>query len=138
MEDLLEQITAHEDAITRQWSQAIRLLPNSPYTALDDAALQAAIRRSAQSLLHVMRTGDTSTMEETLRASARRRREEGIGYTDNAAVWLLYRQVVQQVLSDKLSPDTWEQIVDRVDAVLDWVLRILHDTYRESPPVSSA
>ncbi len=132
MDDLLEQIATHEDAITRQWSQAMRLLPNSPYAALDEATLQAAIRRSAQSLLHVMRTGDTAAMEETLRASARRRQQEGIGYADNAAVWLLYRQVVQQVLVDRLSAETWEQIVDRVDAVLDWVLRVLNDAYREA------
>ena len=70
-------------------------------------------------------------MEDTLRASTRSRAAEGIAFSDLAAAWLLYRPAVQQVLAPDLSgPEAWDQLIDRVDAVLDWVLRILHDTYR--------
>lgn len=132
MNDLLVSIAAHEEAIVRQWSREIRQLPGSSYHDMDDRTLLAAIRRSCQALLHVMQTGDTSRMEEMLRASARQRIAEGIGYSDTMAVWLLYRQVVQRVLSDTLKdPDAWEQLVDRVDAALDWVMRVLHGVYSE-------
>lgn len=131
MSDLLEQIATHEEAITRQWFRAMREMSNSPYAALDDDTLLATTRRTAHALLGVMRSGDTRAMEDTLRASARTRREEGVAFADLASAWLLYRPSVQQVLVHQLNgPEAWDQLVDRVDAVLDWVLRILLDTYR--------
>ena len=131
MSDLLEEIAAHEDAITRQWFRAMREMSNSPYAALDDETLLATTRRTVHALLGVMRSGDTRAMEDTLRASTRSRVADGIAFSDLASAWLLYRPAVQQVLAPHLSgPEAWEQLIDRVDAVLDWVLRILHDTYR--------
>jgi hypothetical protein len=132
MKDLLTSICAHEDAIARQWSQEIRQLPDSIYSAIDDETLQASIRRSCQALLQLMQTGDTSRMEGMLQASARQRIADGASYSDNMAVWLLYRPVVQRVLDDALqSPDAWDQLVDRVDAALDWVMCVLHTVYFE-------
>ena len=133
MGDLLEQIASHEEAITRQWFRAMRDMSNSPYAALDDETLLATTRRTAHALLGVMRSGDTRSMEETLRASARNRVANGTSFSDLASAWLLYRPAVQQVLADQLSGlEAWDQLIDRVDTVLDWVLRILHDTYRTS------
>jgi hypothetical protein len=134
MSDLLEQIATHEEAITRQWFRAMREMSNSPYAALDDDTLLATTRRTAHALLSVMRSGDTRVMEDTLRASARTRRAEGVAFADLASAWMLYRPSVQQVLVNQLNgPEAWEQLVDRVDTVLDWVLRILLDTYRTTP-----
>lgn len=131
MSDLLEQIATHEEAITRQWFRAMRDMSHSPYAAIDDETLLATTRRTAHALLAVMRSGDTRGMEETLRASARSRMEDGTSFSDLASAWLLYRPAVQQVLAHQLSgPEAWDQLIDRVDAVLDWILRILHDTYR--------
>ncbi len=132
MSDLLEHIAAHEEAIAREWARALRALPGSPYAELDDEALNASIRRSCQALLKVMQTGDTSAMEEMLRASARLRIAAGMSYSDNMAAWLLYRQVLQPVLTEQLKdPDAWEQLVDRVDAALDWVMTVLYDVYKK-------
>jgi hypothetical protein len=130
MSDLLERIARREDDIVREWSRALRKLPNSPYALMDEDALALSIRRSCQALLHVMQTGNTDSMTAVLQDSARRRVAEGIRFSDTIAAWLLYRQVVQEVLgADLHDPDAWEQLVDRVSAVLDWVMRTIYAVY---------
>ncbi len=132
MGDLLVHIAENEEAITREWSKALRDLPRSPYAQLDDEALTGSSRRSCQALLRVMQTGDMGDMADMLRASARVRIANGMTYSDNMAAWLLYRQVIQQVLAEHLrEEDGWEQLVDRVDAVIDWVMTVLYDVYKK-------
>ncbi len=136
MNDLLELIAIREEAITRRWSRALRDLPDSPYVRMAEDELAQSVRRSCQALLRVMQTGDTAALEVTLQDSARRRAEAGFRYEDNVAAWLLYRQVLQEVLRDEMhTPEDWEQFVDRIDAILDWVARLVHAVYRPSDPV---
>ena len=130
MSDLLELLAAHENTIVIYWSKAIRDQPNSPYARLDDETLEAAIRQSARALLYLMCTGETESLRHVLEASARQRIEEGVRYADKLAVWLLYRHAIQQALGTSLvSPVEWEQIIDRVDSALDWVMRVIYAVY---------
>lgn len=140
MSDLLEHIAVQEEAIVRLWSQEIRNLPEAT-TLPDDEGLLGAVRRSHLALLHVMQSGDTEAMAAMLRDSVRQRRANGIDCEITLAVWLLYRQAVQQALARLLrSADDWEQLVDRVDAVLSWVVAVVRAAYTEAagdgPPAS--
>lgn len=133
MSDLLEIIARHEDAIARQWSRDIRALELPAYIQLDDEALLATVRRSCRALLQVMQSGDTASMAQTLRQSAQSRIASGTSYGETVAVWILYRQAVQESLRDQLkAEDTWDQLVDRVDAVLQWVFSVLKKVYQEA------
>ena len=133
MNDLLEQIAIHEDLIAQQWVRDIRSLSSKPYQRLEDTTLLATVHRSCQALLHVMQTGDTASMTDILRRSAQNRIASGVSYGETVAVWLLYRQAVQAALRDVLNePESWEQLVDRVDAALDWVFAVLQEVYQES------
>lgn len=133
MTDLLDQIAAKQEAIVQRWRESILALPTSPYRAVSNDELLASVRRSSQALLEVMRSGQTTAVEAMIRDSARRRRADGVNFSDSAAVWLLYRQAVHETLAGTLkSVDAWEEIIDRVDAVLNWVIRILNAVYKES------
>ncbi len=132
MSTLLELITAHEQDIVNRWCREVRRLPDSIYSSVSDQVLMAAIRRSHQALLNVMRTGETAPMAESLRAGARQRAAQGVRYEDAVVGWLLYRQVLLEVLADALdTPDRWDEFVDRVDGLLQWVMRVLRETYAE-------
>ncbi len=132
MTDLLDQIAAQQEAIVQRWRESILALPASPYRAVGNDELLASIRRSSQALLDVMRSGQTAAVEAMIRDSARRRRADGVNFSDSAAVWLLYRQAVHETLTGTLkSVDAWEEMIDRVDAVLNWVIRILNAVYKE-------
>lgn len=133
MSDLLEHIASHEEPIIQQWSQGIRNLSSPVYKRLDDETLAAAVRRSYQALLHLMQSGNPDEMEQSLRQSAQSRIENGASYGETVAVWLIYRQAVQAALRDVLqNADDWDQLVDRVDAALDWVFSILQDVYQQA------
>jgi hypothetical protein len=133
MSDLLQLIAAHQEAIVLEWVDALHDLPNSPYAALDHQALTLSVRRSCQALLRVMETGDMTLMESALQDTARLRAADGVRFRDMMAAWILYRQVVQRVLAGELhGPEAWEQLIDRVDSVMDWVMQVIYAVYAEA------
>lgn len=133
MFDLLEHIAAQEAMIVREWSNALRDLPHSPYAELSNEDLIPTVRRSYRALLNLMQTGDTAPLERMLTASVQLRIEQGVRYLDNIAVWLLYRQVVQRVLVDEVQDsESWEQLIDRVDAALEWVMGVIYAGYEKA------
>lgn len=130
MNDLVELITTHEHAIVGAWCRAVRDQPGSVYAQLDDPTLVSTLRAASEALIRVMQTGDTTISRAVVQDNTRLRLAEGRLYTDTLAAWLIYRQVIQTVLRDQLNaPDAWDQLVDRVDSVLDWVAQIIHAEY---------
>lgn len=133
MSDVLELIARRQPEIARQWGRALRAQPESAYARHDEQTLAEIVSRSCRALLAVMQTGRTDRMEQELVASARRRIQDGISYSDSVLAWMLYRQIVQQVLAEDLhEPELWDQFVDRVDGVLRWVMAVLYDAYNEA------
>ncbi|MBN1963291.1 MAG: RsbRD N-terminal domain-containing protein [Anaerolineae bacterium] len=133
MVDLLALIAARETDIIRQWTTEVRALPNGVYDEVDDEMLAAVVRRSHRALLRAMQSGDTARLERRLAESTRQRIEEGVSYADSVLVWLLYRQVVQQVLGEQLkNGPAWEDFVDRVDPLITWVTRTIHSAYLQA------
>lgn len=133
MADLMELITARADDIVRAWAAEIRALPNGLYDDVDDETLTGVVRRSNRNLLRAMQTGDTARLERRLVESATQRLAEGVSYADSVLVWLLYRQVLQQVLREQLqSGPAWEDFVDRVDPLINWVTRTINKVYTDA------
>lgn len=130
MNDLVELIATHEDAVVGEWCRAVREQPESVYAQLDDPALVLTLRDASEALIRVMQTGDTAASCTTIVQNTRQRLAEGHRFADTLAAWLIYRPVIQTVLRDALdAPNAWDQLVDRVDSVLDWVAQVIHAEY---------
>ncbi len=133
MTDLLEHIRANEDIVVAVWYQSLREMPDCAHKNLPESAVMPVIRRSSQALLNVMESGKTESMEAALRESAQERIRNGESFADAVAAWMLYRKVVQHVLRGTINDlEMWEQLVDRVGSVLEWVLEIIHQVYAEA------
>lgn len=133
MSDLLEHIAEHEDTIAREWSKEIASLGIPVYTRLNAEQLAGAVRRSCQALLRLMQDGETDTLEQMLRQTAKARMAEGMSFGETVAVWLLYRQAIQAALRKQLQEgDNLEQMIDRVDPALNWILAVLRREYQEA------
>ncbi|MBN2469643.1 MAG: hypothetical protein JXN59_02870 [Anaerolineae bacterium] len=130
MHDLLELINTHQDTIANVWSRLARDEPRYPAIQMDAAARAALFQGCARALLTLMQTGDTTPLQEMLETITYRRIAAGTPLAETLAIWLLYRQAVQQALSTALiSPGEWDQLVDRVDSALSWGTGVIRAAY---------